>query len=82
MDLANDGAACGTVGYIAPEIIECRAYKFEVDVWSMGVVAYILLAGYAPFQAADDEDSTSDRIRNCKPLVVYSYIMFVDHIFH
>lgn len=34
--------ACGTPGYVAPEILEGRPYGAEVDMWSLGVITYIL----------------------------------------
>ena len=40
---------CGTPGYVAPEIILGKPYNSAIDIWSVGVIAYILLAGYEPF---------------------------------
>lgn len=47
---------CGTPAYIAPEIIYGVPYGTEVDMWSLGVVMYILLSGYPPFHASNHKD--------------------------
>eukprot|EP01105_Mastigella_eilhardi_P019321 TRINITY_DN453_c0_g1_i1.p1 TRINITY_DN453_c0_g1~~TRINITY_DN453_c0_g1_i1.p1 ORF type:complete len:321 (+),score=94.41 TRINITY_DN453_c0_g1_i1:618-1580(+) len=54
--------AVGTPGYISPEVlvsledpsIVCGK---EVDIWAVGVIAFILLCGYPPFYAEDEETS-------------------------
>lgn len=52
---------CGSPGYIAPEILSPRAptdgYTLAADIWSMGVILYILLTGFPPFAAESDDDS-------------------------
>jgi calcium/calmodulin-dependent protein kinase I len=55
---------CGSPGYVAPEIIADPpvGYDKSVDIWSIGVITYILLCGYPPFQA-DDQDELFDQIR-------------------
>jgi len=40
---------CGTPGYVAPEILEGIPYDTQSDMWSLGVIVYILLGGYPPF---------------------------------
>ena len=39
----------GTPGYIAPEVIKGNGYDVAIDMWSLGVLTYILLCGYMPF---------------------------------
>ncbi|CAG9323222.1 unnamed protein product [Blepharisma stoltei] len=40
---------CGSPGYVAPEILNQQKYYFKADVFSLGIILYILLSGRAPF---------------------------------
>ncbi len=44
---------CGTPAYVAPEILKCFPYDQSVDMWSIGVISFVLLAGYPPFSDRD-----------------------------
>jgi serine/threonine protein kinase len=44
---------CGTPAFVSPEILVGARYKEQVDMWSVGVILYILLGGYPPFQDAN-----------------------------
>lgn len=47
---------CGTPGYVAPEILEGMPYDTQADMWSLGVIVYILLGGYPPFIEQNQRD--------------------------
>uniref|UniRef100_A0A1B0GC63 non-specific serine/threonine protein kinase n=1 Tax=Glossina morsitans morsitans TaxID=37546 RepID=A0A1B0GC63_GLOMM len=61
---------CGTVEYLAPEMIKGEAYGFAIDWWSIGVVTYELLTGRSPFVVAENANSQRDikeRIKKMDP---------------
>jgi len=49
-------SSCGTLAYVAPEVLGHR-YTSQCDLWSLGVIVFILVFGYTPFQRACSEDA-------------------------
>lgn len=48
---------CGTLDYLSPEMVQGQPHTKNVDLWSLGVLAYELLVGRAPFHATGFDDT-------------------------
>lgn len=47
--------ACGTINYIAPEALQSMGYGMESDLWSIGIIVYLLVHGKLPFDSDDND---------------------------
>lgn len=57
-----DKILCGTLDYVSPEMLEQRDYDQRIDIWGLGVMAFEMLTGEAPFMD-NDRAVTRERIR-------------------
>lgn len=44
---------CGTPGYVAPELLRDQKYDLKIDVYSLGLILFLILSGHEPFASAD-----------------------------
>jgi carbon catabolite-derepressing protein kinase len=64
--------SCGSPNYAAPEVIRGGLYTGpEIDVWSAGVILYVMLCGKLPFEDEDVHTLFTKISRECLSLVCY-----------
>mmetsp|Transcript_41986 Transcript_41986/g.102937 ORF Transcript_41986/g.102937 Transcript_41986/m.102937 type:complete len:509 (+) Transcript_41986:169-1695(+) len=66
MEMSALKTVCGTPSYVAPEIIHRKGYGKECDVWSSGIILYILLCGFPPFDQDAHVSILFDHIKRGK----------------
>jgi serine/threonine protein kinase len=52
--------ACGTIGYCSPQIYLNQPYTVATDLWSLGVIVFIMLTGREPFNCGVGEEAVLD----------------------
>jgi serine/threonine protein kinase len=50
---------------MAPEVLDGKPYSLKVDMWSLGVILYVFMSGYLPFQGSNRAE-VFDKIKNAK----------------
>ncbi|CAH1102573.1 unnamed protein product [Psylliodes chrysocephalus] len=54
---------CGTVEYMAPEVVNRKGHTFAADWWSFGVLMYEMLTGTLPFQGSNRRDTMNQILK-------------------
>jgi len=52
--------SCGTLSYMAPEVLD-KKYTSQCDMWSLGVISFVLLTGYMPFKGTEAQQMNAIR---------------------
>jgi len=60
----------GTLTFVSPEVLVRKPYNKEVDIWSLGVILYLMLSGELPFDDPDDNE------QNIAKAIVYQDVKF------
>lgn len=61
------GTVCGTLDYLAPEMVQGQVYDGTIDIWGVGILAYELAVGRPPFEQTSPTDTYS-RIVESEPV--------------
>jgi calcium-dependent protein kinase len=51
--------SCGSIAYVSPDVLCGHGYTSKCDLWSVGVIIFMLLSGYPPFHGSDHKMTTS-----------------------
>jgi len=70
---------CGTLDYLAPEMVENKTHDYAVDNWTLGILCYEFLYGVPPFEAESQAD-TFERYPRAWNLHIYSKLNHSRHI--
>merc|ERR1719412_876145 len=64
--------ACGTKGYLAPELLKGKKYTHKCDIFAMGIILFTTFAGFPPFQNAVETDWWWDKLSKGHKYIVAS----------
>ncbi|XP_046555057.1 ribosomal protein S6 kinase-related protein-like [Haliotis rubra] len=56
---------CGTLQYMAPEVLSAYPYGHQADWWSLGILMYVMISGKYPVEAARDHRTMAEKVYQC-----------------
>ena len=65
-DIHNKDSICGTLEYLAPEVVTNSDHNEEVDIWGLGILLFEMLTGRTPFHFTEDKNELFNSIKNLK----------------
>lgn len=75
---------CGTLTFMAPEIVQNKKYTKSVDVWAIGIIMHLVLTGGKhPYKSEDEsQESFREKLRNLKKVQHdKSFSQIASHLF-
>ncbi|VDN09508.1 unnamed protein product [Dibothriocephalus latus] len=78
--LSKEGACttntfCGTIEYMAPEIIRCAGHGKAVDWWSLGTLLFDMLSGGPPFSQEENKKATAEKVNHVLHFTIFLQIL-------
>lgn len=81
-DLGTMSSSCGSPHYVAPEVIKGIPYNgMKSDIWSLGIIFYVMLTGSLPFNGDSSKD-VLNKILSCDQIhISYTFPENIRHLF-
>lgn len=66
------GPLCGSVGFLAPEVIQRKCHDVRADIWAAGICFHYMVTGVCPFDKAPDVDTALAIISSLRGMPIFA----------